>query len=71
MSNLFGDDDYRYNNETVENGYYGGNMYSNYKLRDFYPNDLEWNDGSTNKWNFNVVSQTDSTVTLHFVNTAK
>ena len=71
MSNLFGADDYRYNNETVEKGYYGGNMYSNYKLRDFYPNDLEWNDGSTNKWNFNVVSQTDSTVTLHFVNTAK
>lgn len=67
MSNLFGASDYRYKDDKTETSYYGGNMYSNYKLRDFFPNDLEWNDGSTNQWNFYVVSQTDSTVTLHFV----
>ncbi len=69
MKNLFGDDSYRYKSETgLEEGYYGGNMYSNFKMRDFFPNDLQWNDASTNNWSFSVVSQTDSTVTLHFVN---
>lgn len=69
MKNLFGDSSYRYKGETEsEEGYYGGNMYSNFKMRDFYPNDLEWNDSSINNWSFSVTSQTDTTVTLHFVN---
>ena len=71
MSHLFGLDSYR---ETGDNltteSYYGGSTYSNYRLRDFFPNDLAWNDGSTFDWTFSVVDQTDDTITLHFINTS-
>jgi M6 family metalloprotease-like protein len=64
QANLFGTKDYAASKSTT----YGGDTYSNYKLRDFYANDLFFNDGSSFNWTFSVTAQTDSTCTLHFVN---
>lgn len=49
---------------------YGGDTYSNWKMRSFYPNDLQFDDRSTMNWTFSVSAQTDSTITLHFVENA-
>ncbi len=71
MANLFGIDSYWGNSEaTGSNDKYGGSVYSNFRMRNFYMNDLRFNDGSTNNWTFSIVDQTDDTVTLHFVNNA-
>ena len=71
MAHLFGLDSYRETGDDLTTeSYYGGSTYSNYRLRDFFPNDLAWNDGSTFDWTFSVVDQTDDTITLHFINTS-
>lgn len=54
--------------------------YSDYRLRDFYTNDLKFNDGSTFDWTFSVTAQTfdataaegtnSGTISLHFVQNA-
>lgn len=67
MSNLFGMKD------TVDDSgksVYGGDTYSNWKMRSFFPNDLTFDDSSTLNWTFSVTAQTDSTITLHFVENA-
>lgn len=54
--------------------------YSNFREREFFTNDLKWNDGSTFNWTFSVTNQTydakvaegtnSGTITLHFVENA-
>lgn len=63
--NLFG-----VQNEWAEENYitYGGSTFSNFKMRDFFANDLVWNDGSTFNWTFSVTDQDATHCTLHFVN---
>lgn len=65
-ANLFGAADYKYKG-TYEDKAYGGSNYSNYKMRSFYPNDLYFDDHSTLNWTFYVTSQSDSSITLHFI----
>ncbi len=67
MANLFGTDEYADEIGLTERERYGGTTYSNYKMRDFYANDLLWNDGTEFNWNFSVIDQTDDSITLHFV----
>lgn len=62
-SNLFGTDTYA---EEI-NATYGGNTYSNFQARDFYSNDLVWNDGSEFNWTFSVESQDADSCVIHFV----
>jgi M6 family metalloprotease-like protein len=55
----------------------GSDSYSNFKERDFYPNDFKFNDGTTMPYTFSVTNQTfdatvaegtnSGTITLHFV----
>jgi M6 family metalloprotease-like protein len=51
---------------------YGGasSTYSNFRVRDFFANDLEFNDGTVFPWTISVTGQTDSQITLHFVENA-
>ena len=46
---------------------YGGNTFSRYGHRDYFVNDLVWDDGSTCTWTFSVVAQDENSVTLHFI----
>lgn len=64
-TNLFGKSDYKYKNG--EENLYGGDNYSNYKMRDFFPNDLLFDDKTSLNWTFSVSEQTDSSITLHFI----
>ena len=65
-NNLFGKADYKYKG-TGDDNLYGGSNYSNYKMRDFFPNDLTFDDKTTLNWTFSVTAQTDSSITLHFI----
>ncbi|MBP5091635.1 MAG: hypothetical protein J6328_03655 [Bacilli bacterium] len=55
QSHLFG---------TAEYG--GGTFYSSYKVQEFFPNGLKWNDGSTLNYSWNIIAQDDSSITLRF-----
>ena len=46
---------------------YGGSTFSRYGHRDYFVNDLLWDDGSTCTWTFSVVAQDENSVTLHFI----
>jgi M6 family metalloprotease-like protein len=56
MSNLFG-----------TSSDCGGALYSNFKMRSAFPNGVKFNDGSINNWMFTVDSQSDASITLHFI----
>ncbi len=64
-ANLFGKADYTYNGG--EANLYGGSNYSNYRMRDFMPNDLLFDDKTSLNWTFSITAQTDSSITLHFI----
>lgn len=64
-SNLFGLASYTYNGG--EANLYGGSNYSNFRMRDFMPNDLLFDDKTTLNWTFSVTAQTDNSITLHFI----
>ncbi len=70
-ANQFGSDEYADEKGYTDRDRYGGDTYSNYKMRAFYTNGLTWNDGSTFNWNFSVTDQTDDSITLHFVDLSK
>ena len=81
MTNLFGSEEFADEMSMPERERYGGSTYSTYKMRDFYKNPdtidpetglerkgMFFNDGTSLNWTFSVVDQTESTITLHFVN---
>jgi M6 family metalloprotease-like protein len=45
----------------------GGTTYTNTMMKDIFPKETTFNDGTTNNWTFSVTAQSDSTITLHFV----
>lgn len=66
-TNLFGLKDTK---DEAGKALYGGDTYSNWKMRAFYPNDMQFDDYSTLNWTFSVSAQTDSAITLHFLENA-
>lgn len=63
--NLFGDPTFA--NKEGETNIFGGNVFTRYKMKDFFPNVLEFDDGSSLNWTFSVESQTADSIRLHFV----
>ena len=71
-ANLFGDQEFEATKSDGTKGEkkaYGGSCFTNYKMNSFMPNGLTMDDGSTLNWNWTVTAQTDTTATLHFVQT--
>lgn len=63
--NLFGDPTYL--NNKGEDNIYGGNVYTSYKMKDFFPKRMSFNDDSELNWTFSVEAQTASSIKLHFI----
>ena len=57
QSNLFGVKEYEC----------GASYFSNYDFRKLFNNETVWNDGSKNNFNFQVLEQTDDSITLRFL----
>lgn len=76
MTNLFGLNGVELNGwtgdatKTSGEDKFGGSFYSNYKMSNFYPNSLKFNDGTTLNWAFEVVAQDAESITIHFLNSA-
>ena len=45
----------------------GSSYYSNYAYQKLFPNGVTWNDGSTNNYVFEILSQSDSSITIRFI----
>ncbi len=45
----------------------GSSCYSNYAYQKLFPNGLTWNDDSINNYVFEVLSQSDSSITIRFI----
>jgi M6 family metalloprotease-like protein len=48
----------------------GGSFYSNYRMRNLFPNGLLFNDGSSLNYSFSVQAETSDKISLHFVKNA-
>jgi M6 family metalloprotease-like protein len=48
----------------------GGSFYSNYRMRNLFPNGLLFNDGSSLNYSFSVNTETSEKISLHFVKNA-
>ena len=57
QSNLFGTKEYDC----------GASYFSNYDFRKLFNNEIVWNDGSRNNFNFQVLEQRDDSITLRFL----
>mgnify|MGYP007084334279 FL=1 len=57
QSNLFGTKEYDC----------GSTYFSNYDYRKLFNDDLVWNDGSKNNFNFQVLEQKDDSITLRIL----
>ncbi|MDY6429672.1 MAG: hypothetical protein SPL02_00670 [Bacilli bacterium] len=66
--NLFGDP--TFTNAKGEDNIYGGNVYTNFKMKDFFPKTMQFDDDSQLNWTFSVDSQTESSIRLHFIKNA-
>ena len=72
MSNLFGSQEYfESNGETYgdqPDTKYGADFFSPSRNQNFFPNKTEFDNGKEFGWSIQVTAQTDTSVTLHFVN---